>query len=263
MILQIDRLSCIGGRKTNDDTAMACQQEDSAWVYVGDGLGAYAGGKQASGAAGEPLMELCRRESFLPRERMVQGAEAADQAVKAVQQRTGGAMKTTMVFLAAEGNQARWMHVGDSRLYRFRDGRLLTQTQDHSVSQMAVLMGEITPQQIRFHEDRSRLLRALGAESSKPDISEAEELLQGDRFLLCTDGFWEYVTEEEMEQTLARAESPEDWLRDMERILTGRAPGDCDNYTAAAVFCGEEKPSLLGRLRKAIGRKESKREWKR
>lgn len=261
MIPRIDSLSRVGGRKTNDDTAAAWQREDSAWVYVGDGLGAYAGGKQASEAAGEALMELCRRGSMLSR--MAQGAEAADQAVKAVQQRTGGDMKTTMVFLAAEGNRVRWMHVGDSRLYRFRDGKLLSQTQDHSVSQMAVRMGEITPQQIRFHPDRSRLLRALGADSCKPEISGEEALRQGDRFLLCTDGFWEYVTEEDMERTLVQAESPEAWLRDMERILTRRAPGDCDNYTAAAVFWGEAKPTLLARLRKATESKESKRKRQR
>lgn len=242
-------MSNIGGRKTNDDTALISRQGDNAWVFVGDGLGAYAGGKQASQAAGDALMAMSRQGSMLSRERMAEGAQAADAAVKAIQQETGGNMKTTLVFLAVEGNQARWMHVGDSRLYHFRGGRLLKQTMDHSVSQMAVLMGEITQAEIRFHEDRNRVLRALGGDSAKPDISEPVELRQGDSFLLCTDGFWEYVTEEEMEKTLARAESPRDWVCSMEHILEGRVSGDNDNYTAAAVFCGgEKKQSLLSRL---------------
>ena len=241
MTLKTYGTSNIGGRKTNDDTALILQKEDNAWVFVGDGLGAYAGGKQASQAAGDALMAMSRRGSMLSRERMEEGAQAADAAVKAVQQQTGGSMKTTLVFLAVEGDRARWMHVGDSRLYHFRGGRLIKQTMDHSVSQMAVLMGEITQAEIRFHEDRNRVLRALGGDSTKPDISEPVELRQGDRFLLCTDGFWEYVTEEEMEKTLARAESPRDWIRSMEHILAGRVSGDNDNYTAAAVFCGEAK----------------------
>lgn len=249
MELKTYSMSGIGGRKTNDDTALAARQGENAWVFVGDGLGAYAGGKQASRAAAEAVIEMCRRGSMLSRERMVQGAEAADAAVKAVQQRTGGSMKTTLVFLAVEGNRAQWMHVGDSRLYLFRDGKLLKQTMDHSVSQMAVLMGEITQDQIRFHEDRNRVLRALGGDTAKPDVSEVTELQEGDRFLLCTDGFWEYVNEAEMEKTLSQAETPKDWVRGMERILAGRVSGENDNFTAAAVFCGKgKKPGVLSRM---------------
>lgn len=246
----VSSLSRIGGRETNDDTALTAQKGDRARVFVGDGLGAYAGGGMASRAAGEAIMGMSRRERMLSPKRMEQGARAADAAVRAVQQRTGGNMKTTLVFLAAEGKQAMWMHVGDSRLYRFRDGKLLQQTRDHSVSQMAVMLGEITPEQIRFHEDRNRILRALGSDSGKPEISEVTDIREGDSFLLCTDGFWEYVLEAEMEQTLAQAETPEDWLASMEQLLKGRAKGDHDNYTAAALFCreGEKKPSLLARL---------------
>ena len=133
MTLKTYGTSNIGGRKTNDDTALILRQGDNAWVFVGDGLGAYAGGKQASQAAGDALMAMSRRGSMLSRERMEEGAQAADAAVKAVQQQTGGSMKTTLVFLAVEGHQARWMHVGDSRLYHFRGGRLIKQTMDHSV----------------------------------------------------------------------------------------------------------------------------------
>lgn len=249
MVLKTYCMSNIGGRQTNDDTALVARRGENAWVFVGDGLGAYAGGKQASKVAGYALMDMSRQGSMLSRERLAQGAQTADEAVKTIQQQTGGTMKTTMVFLAVEGNSAQWMHVGDSRLYHFRGGRLLKQTQDHSVSQMAVLMGEITQAQIRFHEDRNRVLRALGGDNAKPDISELTELKAGDCFLLCTDGFWEYVDEGEMEKTLARAENPRDWVRGMEHILKGRISGNNDNYTAAAVFFGEaKKPGILSRL---------------
>lgn len=238
MNIKTASLSDCGGRSSNDDTVRIRQDADGLYVFVGDGLGGYSGGQQASQAAAEALMTVSRRGSLLTEERLLFAAEQADQAVRTLQAESRGNMKTTLVLLAIEDGRARWMHVGDSRLYHFRDGRLLTQTMDHSVSQMAVLMGEITREQIRFHEDRNRVLRALGGDNAKPDISPTIMLTGGqDVFLLCTDGFWEYVYEKEMEQTLRRSKSPQDWLDRMKKLLQSRVPEDNDNFTAAAVFC--------------------------
>ena len=239
MILRTYCMSNIGGRSTNDDTAAIYQEAGGkAWVYVGDGLGSYAGGKRASRAAGDALLGMAKKGSMLGRERLQEAARAADQAVKTLQKQTGGNMKTTLVFLAVEGDQAQWAHVGDSRLYHFRGGKLQKQTTDHSVSQMAVFLGEISLHEIRFHEDRNRVLRALGGDNAKADVSEPLTLKEGeDAFLLCTDGFWEYVYEEEMEQLLCRSSTPEQWLRQMEQLVRSRATAENDNFTAAAVFC--------------------------
>jgi len=231
-------LSECGGRSINDDTVRVVQKGDCVWAFVGDGLGGYAGGQQASQAAAKALMEAGRRGSLLMDAQLIEAAAQANQAVFQVQEQRQGRMKTTLVFLVIEDGRARWMHVGDSRLYHFRGCHLLKQTTDHSVSQMAVLMGEITPHEIRFHEDRNRVLRALGGDNAKPELSPTVMLTGGeDVFLLCTDGFWEYVYEAEMEETLLQSASPEEWLKRMENILHTRTPSDNDNYTAAAVFC--------------------------
>ena len=238
MNVKIAALTDIGGRNNNDDTVSERQKDGSSWVFVGDGLGGYAGGQMASEAAAKALMDASHKGSLLLDSRMQEAANAANEAVLAVQREKRGNMKTTMVFLTIEDGRAKWMHVGDSRLYHFHGGHLMTQTKDHSVSQMAVLMGEITPQQIRFHEDRNRVLRALGSDSAKPEISQTVMLTGGeDVFLLCTDGFWEYVYEEEMENQLQRSKTPEQWLDAMKQILLTRIPQDNDNFTAAAVFC--------------------------
>ena len=256
MIIKTFCMSDIGGRTTNDDTASIYQEAGRAWVYVGDGLGSYAGGKRASKAAGDALLNMAKQGSMLSKERLTEAAEAADKAVKRLQKETKGNMKTTLVFLALEEGKARWMHVGDSRLYHFRDGKVLKQTTDHSVSQMAVFMGEITTHEIRFHEDRNKVLRALGGENAKAEISEEVEVMEGrDAFLLCTDGFWEYVYENEMEQCLKEADSPKDWVRRMEKILKTRVPRDNDNFTAAALFAGKpekkaEPPKKRGLFRR-------------
>lgn len=242
MIIKTACMSNVGGRTTNDDTASIYQEAGRAWVYVGDGLGSYAGGKRASKTAGDTLLTLAKQGSMLSKERLQTAALAADMAVKNLQKATKGNMKTTLVFLAVEGDKARWMHVGDSRLYHFRDGKLVKQTTDHSVSQMAVFMGEITTHEIRFHEDRNKVLRALGGDNAKAEISEETEVAEGrDAFLLCTDGFWEYVFEPEMEKALQEADSPRDWIRRMEKILQTRVPSDNDNFTAAALICAGKK----------------------
>lgn len=236
-------MSNIGGRTTNDDTAAIYQEPGKAWVYVGDGLGSYAGGKRASKTAGDKLLQLSKTRSMLDKDTLSSAAQAADKAVKDLQKATGGNMKTTLVFLAVEEDRARWMHVGDSRLYHFKNGRLLKQTTDHSVSQMAVFMGEISVHEIRFHEDRNRVLRALGGDNAKADVSECVSVVEGeDAFLLCTDGFWEYVYENEMEEQLRLCDGPKDWIKRMEKILRTRVPKDNDNFTAAALICG--KPAV-------------------
>ena len=237
MKIETARISHIGGRQHNDDTASILVR-NGTYVYVGDGLGGYAGGAQASQAASDALLALAEQGGLVDAGAMTRAAEAADRAVRDLQRRTGGDMKTTQVFLALEGGKAMWMHTGDSRLYHFRGGAIADQTVDHSVSQLAVLLGQITRREIRFHPDRNRVLRALGGDNAKPDLAPTRMLTQGENaFLLCTDGFWEYVLEEEMEKTLAESKDPQDWIRRMEAILRTRTPADNDNFTAAAVFC--------------------------
>lgn len=237
MKIQIAELTSPGGRASNDDTVRYRKSNENIYIFVGDGLGGYQGGKQASEAAGEALMQMCEKTGMMTDNQFQDAAVKAEEAVRQLQDRTGGNMKTTMVLLSLEGEYARWMHVGDSRLYLFENGKLTRQTRDHSVSQMAVLMGEITQEQIRFHEDRNLVLRALGGGNARAEISEKFPVSGGRKaFLLCTDGFWEYVYETEMESLLKQAKSPEQWLSAMEKLLLQRVTGTNDNYTAAAIF---------------------------
>ena len=130
-----------------------------------------------------------------------------------------------------------WAYAGDTRIYHFVDGALVWQTKDHSASRIAVSLGQITPDQIRFHEDRARLYRALGIEGELTVDGGGTKLERGRHaFLLCSDGFWEYVYEAEMERTLAAASGPEQWLDAMRALLDARVPADNDNNTAAALW---------------------------
>ena len=97
-------------------------------------------------------------------------------------------------------------------------------------------MGEITPEEIRFHVDRNKLLKVLGdTEELRIDqIREPVDIEPGDAFLLCTDGFWEYVYETEMEIDLIKSRSPKEWTEYMVKRLLLRPAAERDNFTVLA-----------------------------
>ncbi len=225
-----------GGRSENEDTIrMKSRGGDRLCLVVADGLGGHGGGQIASSTAADLICSRWQGET--DPDLLRDWIQQAHLAVRDHQTETC-AMKSTVVVLTISGSVASWAHVGDTRLYHFFNGSLDFQTRDHSASQVAVLLGNITRDQIRFHEDRSRILRALGQDS---DTVNAEEggLTMGTghhAFLLCTDGFWEYVLEREMEEDLRQSRSPEEWLTRMRTRLGGKIPADNDNNSAAGVW---------------------------
>jgi serine/threonine protein phosphatase PrpC len=207
---------------------------------LADGLGGHGGGELAAHLAVQAALACFRGEAGAKPGALLEAAQREilrNQMLHPMQSQ----MRTTAVVLVAENGHVEWAHVGDSRLYLFRAGRVVWQTKDHSVPQSLVNAGELDPGQIRFHEDRSRLVRSLGAEgAARPAVlDQAEATLPGDAFLLASDGFWEWVTEGEMEAELARAGTAEGWLAAMCARLRARASPDHDNYSAIAVFVCE------------------------
>ncbi len=225
----------IGGRPRNEDSAREVRLgTEQLCTVVADGLGGHGGGEMASAAA---VKAVCENWDGNADPGQIKSLfRIAHDDIVAIQT-SACAMKSTIVALELDGNLAAWGHVGDSRLYHFYNGKLVFQTRDHSVSQIAVFMGEITVDQIRFHEDRNQVLRALGQDSMPTVESKAEVLAPGAHaFLLCTDGFWEYVNEPEMAADLNAAADPRDWLERMRARLLARVPADNDNNTASAVW---------------------------
>ena len=233
-------LSRAGGRKSNQDYYGSKVDERSGCWLVADGLGGHAGGETASRLAVETVLQQCR-QNFEPAVSFVadcfQNVQTAIVRQAAATYELAG-MRTTMVLLAADAAQAVWGHVGDSRLYWFHDGKILHQTKDHSVPQMLADAGKIKPTEIRGHEDQNRLTRAIGQSGElRPTILPGPVPIQAnDAALLCSDGIWTYVWEQEMEADLAAADSAADWLDRLERRVLARAAGPYDNYTAVAVL---------------------------
>ena len=243
MELDIAVLSEQGGRSANEDAVGHWTGPGLFFAVVADGAGGHLGGPVASRLAVNEALKSLRAKRECSAVAVAAAMKAANDAlVREQKARTRYAnMRTTVVVLALDTNAGRaaWGHLGDSRLYSFREGRIVSQTRDHSVVQTMVDAGYLKPQQLRSSPDRSKLLSALGDEDQfEPAIApEGFGIASGDQFLLCTDGLWEYVQEAELEQTLAESSSAQAWLAVLESHVKKRAKRKHDNYTAIAVWC--------------------------
>ena len=234
MTCTYDCYTDVGGRENNEDSVLAVGSRGRYLFVVADGLGGHECGEVASRIAVTEMKRQFNDAStpFDP----VRAVCDANMLILKEQARTGKKMKTTVVLAYVEGDRTVLAHVGDSRGYLMNENRIVFQTLDHSASQLAVSVGEITPSQIRHHIDRNVLLRALGAvENLKVDTTEfSNDSI--DSILLCTDGFWEYVLEEDMLETLEQSAQPGKWLCKMKEIHDKRVPKKHDNHTAVAAF---------------------------
>ena len=244
-----------GKQSLNQDAIAFRDYNDSmrdvtgCWILA-DGLGGHGGGREAAQLAVDTVLDIHNKMAMGLKKEMLQMCfERAQEVIMDTQDQSEHfkAMRTTLVVLLARENQALWAHVGDSRLYHFQTrpttSRSYIRTKDHSVPQVLVDAGDIPSMEIRYHEDRNRLLRSLGsADNPFPDVLQEPVYIQpGDAFLLCSDGFWEYVTELEMETDLSKSSSPEKWLELMSLRLTKKSytNPDADNFSAIGIFVVE------------------------
>jgi serine/threonine protein phosphatase PrpC len=153
----------------------------------------------------------------------------------------------TILLVDPVARRALWGHVGDSRIYGFRGGRVMVQTRDHSVLQSVIDGGVVDPVVLRNHPQRNILLHALGSEEEfRAEVAQSSlGLREGDAFLLCTDGLWEYVDESAMERALVHSGSPQDWLGMMEAELLRHVKPGHDNYSAIAVWLGDQRETTV------------------
>jgi serine/threonine protein phosphatase PrpC len=230
-------ISKTGNRTVNEDCIGIVKNDSSFLFLLADGLGGHGQGEKASKlvvdeAAGLFLSDwtglgdcFMHCQEKLLAEQIKLGA--------------GDGMKTTLTCLEINGGVARWGHVGDSRIYRFINRKNISRTLDHSVPQMLALAGEIKEKDIRGHEDRNRLIRVMGMEWSGPkyELGNDVSLNSNESYLLCSDGFWEWITEKEMEILLKDSPTPEAWIDNMEsEIIKNGINANMDNYSAIAVY---------------------------
>ena len=241
MALDVWTFTSPGGREYNEDALLWEQDGGNACFVLGDGLGGHAGGQTAAGYVTAGMLQAWHSQTPPPTDRpawLAEQARLVNAGLIGRQKIEHNQMKSTLVCLTMDGASASWVHAGDSRLYYLHDGALLRLTADHSVTYAKYLSGEITLDGMNFDEDRSSLLNIMGAaERCRPESGCLEaEVSPGDGFLLCSDGFWEYLYDTELLVDWLKAESAKEWgglllLRVMERLRP-----NSDNLTLATAL---------------------------
>lgn len=234
-----------GGRPYNEDRA-GCRIKDSAGIFlVADGLGGHQGGAQASSLVADSLLNAWEEESGTLSSShctrwLEEQVQAANESLINAQRENRNSMKSTLAALVVKDGTAAWCHVGDSRLYYLTGGRLGAVTRDHSVTYKKYLAGEIERNEINFDEDRSSLLRVVGdTERCAPEPGAPAGggmIFPGDAFLLCSDGFWEYIFDEEVLIDRLKADSAKAWAELMLVRALPRIAPESDNLTLLTVL---------------------------
>lgn len=190
-------------RANNQDSGYA----GNNLFVVADGMGGYAGGDVASAIAISVIEELDRsfENPDVARETLYAGIIDANTAINAAvdDHPELARMGTTLSAILRVGDNAVLGHIGDSRIYLYRDGRLQQVTTDHTFVQRLVEAGRITPEEALVHPRRSVIMRVLGDVEMEPEIDfTVVDLQAGDRWLLCSDGLSGYVPEDRMSKIL-------------------------------------------------------------
>jgi len=227
-------------RPLNEDSFL-CDHERGIFA-VADGVGGAEAGEVASQTAVDVLDEAFRH-------RIKDGDDVEDLMELAIQRANASIhqmasehprfsmMATTIVALHVEGFRATFGHVGDSRLYRITaDGRLLRETEDHSIVEEEVRAGRMTPEQAANHPSKNVISRALGAEPSVEVDMKTIEIEDGTSFLLCTDGITRHITDNELRDLLVSNQPVAAVCDEMKRRCYER--GAEDNLTAVIVQVG-------------------------
>lgn len=240
-----------GDRKEQQDRLAIlphAKKKGVALVVVADGMGGHTGGALAA----EQVLHTAKTtlEHFAPAEEsprvlLENSMREAHTMIKASRFMNEKDPHSTAVMLLLQPGKVTWAHCGDSRLYRFHDGKLVRRTVDHSYVEHLVANGRITAEQALTHPNRNVLLTSLGGqEEPKFDFAEAEDIAGGDAFVLCSDGLWAYFDDAELGRIVAE-NSARNACEKLIDYARSRAAGSGDNISLAIIKLVEvpaEKP---------------------
>jgi protein phosphatase len=234
-------------RETNEDAFLV--DEELSLFVVADGMGGHQGGDTASRLAIDTLQRAVRasradRSALFAQRAVLEQSplpdilrEAMEEACRAIYRKAQSApslhgMGTTVTALLLHGPQAFLAHVGDSRLYLLRGGRIQQISEDHSLVNEQVKAGVITPDEARKSHFKNVITRSVGFEADVSVDLLGVEARRGDLFVICCDGLTNLVDDREI-AALASSEAVEDLPVRLIGLANDR--GGDDNVTVVAV----------------------------
>ena len=236
--LDIAYTSSAGGRKANQDSVGFTRKNGGYCLAVADGVGGYSYGEYASKLTVQHIKDLFAQRPEISQNNLRQHIEETANFIGAVVQKNPEfhSMRTTLAAVYLNQERIVTGYVGDSRIYIFWNSQVYFCSQDHSLVMEMVQRGELPLEQLRGHPKRNVITSSVGSGHPSHIDVETHEIPLGsiDGILLCSDGFWELLSEREMINLLGKTSSAGQWLQEMEQRVGNRQTGRSDNYTCLA-----------------------------
>lgn len=235
-VLSFSEKGCI--RKNNEDSLLVLPAH--GLYAVADGMGGHRAGEVASATALKELEKWAPRFGELEDQALESGLTEAFRQVNRVVYESSttvpenAGMGTTLTVLLVRGQTAVIGHVGDSRAYLWREQELTFLTKDHSLVGELLRLGQISLEEAEKHPQRHVLMRAVGADIKIELDCRSLSLQSGDVFLLCTDGFSNMISHQELAAEFLEWGSWEERLERLRQLTLQR--GAPDNFTALCCF---------------------------
>lgn len=240
-----------GPRQYNQDRLAYSYSKDALLLVVADGMGGHRHGEIAAQLAVTTMTDAFQRlavpmlsspAKFLI-DHMQQIHDMIDQLTQ--ERELVESPRTTIVAAVVQRGVLYCAHVGDSRLYHFRDGHLLYRTEDHSIVQSLYSKGIINKDDMSTHPYRHKVYSCLGGDiPPKIDLSDRHELAEGDTILLCTDGVWGAVADEQIKRIL-NSPSITDGITTLLNQAENASQEQGDNMSAIGLQWGDKQSSNL------------------
>jgi len=240
-----------GPRQYNQDRLAYSYSKDALLLVVADGMGGHRHGEIAAQLAVTTMTDAFQRlavpmlsspAKFLI-DHMQQIHDMIDQLAQ--ERELVESPRTTIVAAVVQRGVLYCAHVGDSRLYHFRDGHLLYRTEDHSIVQSLYSKGIINKDDMSTHPYRHKVYSCLGGDvPPKIDLSDRHELAEGDTILLCTDGVWGAVADEQIKRIL-NSPSITDGVTTLLDQAENASQEQGDNMSAIGLQWGDKQSSKL------------------
>ena len=235
MKFSVFQISRRGGRESNEDRMGYCYTRESGVFVLADGMGGHPEGEVAAQIALQTVSALFQRQAKPALKDVPAFLSAALLAAHhqilrySSDKGMADSPRTTLVIAVLQGGNATWVHCGDSRLYMVRAGELLTRTRDHSYMELRNIPAGME------RINRNVLFTCLGS-PTKPiyDLTGPVPLEQGDRMLLCSDGLWGTLGDDEITQQMARQAVSQSVPELVEEALR-KAGATSDNVTVLAL----------------------------
>jgi len=244
MKIEYAKVSALGDRQDNQDRAAVVVAEDAAIMLVFDGMGGHSDGARAAEIGLRVVQDMFMATAlpvFDPQGFLYMAlAKAHDEVVRiGVDLAVDFRPRATCAVCLIQENGSYWGHIGDSRIYQMRQGRLISRSRDHSHVEVLIQEGAITEEEALDHPMRNFVECCIGGDAPVPDMSitRLKPLLPGDVLLACSDGLWSGLSDEEMADVATRpGSSLTENLKDLSlKALSANAPYS-DNTTGTALL---------------------------